>query len=424
MVSGVDDDAGSLGLSELESITVLDVDGHEIGELADLVAVYDPDRPVVTAFIVQHDDEVLRARWDQVSDIDVDEKELRLSATLAALEPASLRGDELALVESVLDNQVLDVRRRKFVRVQDVVLRTHEGSLVVAGVDASSSAFVRRIGLGFLSRKMPRRAGDLVPWEDVNLISVRLSRLNFVEAFAELAELHPADIADVVDQVGPRERAAVLGALNTQLAADTLQEMDPELRAVALAEMPPERAAAVLAEIDPDEAADILADLPDPVAEELLTRLPSEAESALRGLASHPEHSAGSLMTIEFVTMPQEQTVAETLARLRRERPPTHAITYLYVVDDEQRLVGVVSLRDVVLAESDQRLVQIMETEVVDATADVDEEEVGRRMTRYNLLALPVVDAERRMLGLVTLDDALDAIVPDEWKRRLPRIFR
>ena len=129
-------------------------------------------------------------------------------------------------------------------------------------------------------------------------------------------------------------------------------------------------------------------------------------------------------MTIEFVTMPQEQTVAETLARLRRERPPTHAITYLYVVDDEQRLGGVVSLRDVVLAESDQRLAQIMETEVVDATADVDEEEVGRRMTRYNLLALPVVDAERRMLGLVTLDDALDAIVPDEWKRRLPRIFR
>ena len=181
-----------------------------------------------------------------------------LGVPLEAVKPASLRPDELALVDALLDNQVLDMRRRAFVRVQDVVLAPDEDHLVVAGVDASSAALARRFGLGFISRRLPKQSGDFVPWDDVNLIALRLSRLNFVEAFAELAELHPADIADVISQVGPRERAAVLAALNASLAADTLQEMEEDLRSAALQEMPLERAAQVLEHIEADEAADIL----------------------------------------------------------------------------------------------------------------------------------------------------------------------
>jgi magnesium transporter len=204
----VDDDPGSLVLSELESITVIGVDHEEIGELTDVIALFSPESPVITAVFIERDDEQLLARWDQIVEIDIDEERLVLCAAAADLEAASLRGDEIALVDSVLDHQVLDVSRRKFVRVQDVVLEPRDGELVVTGIDASSGAIARRIGLGFLSRRLPRRAGDFVPWHDVNLISVRLSRLNFIEAFAELAELHPADLADVVGQVGPRERAA------------------------------------------------------------------------------------------------------------------------------------------------------------------------------------------------------------------------
>jgi magnesium transporter len=420
----VEEEPGSLALSELESLAVLDADGDEIGELADVLVLFASDSPPITGILVERDDEQYRATWDDVREIDVDEDRIRLGVRLDDLSPASLRHDEIALVDSVLDNQVLDVRRRKFVRVQDVVLTPRDGDLVVAGVDASSHALARRIGLGFISRRLARRPGDFVPWEDVNLVSVRLSRLNFVEAFAELAELHPADLADVVSQVGPRERAAVLGALNTQLAADTLQEMEPELRSDALAEMPVERAVAVLAEIDPDEGADLLAELPDGLAETLLAALPKETERALRGLASHPEHSAGALMTTDLMTIPGDVTVAGALARLRAEQPERHATTCLFVVDADQRLTGLVTLHDLVLAEPGQVVAEIMDDDVVDATADLDEEEVGRRMTKYNLLVLPVVDAERRVVGVVTLDDALEAIVPEEWKRRLPRIFR
>ena len=346
----MDEIPGSLALSELDGMKVFDAAGVEIGELGDVVASTTLDPPVITAFFIDRDEGQLAASWGQVGEIDVDGERLLLGVPLEAVKAASLRPDELSLVDALLDNQVLDMRRRTFVRVQDVVLEPAEDHLVVSGVDASSAALARRFGLGFLSRRLPKKSGDFVPWSDVNLIALRLSRLNFVEAFAELAELHPADIADIVGQVGPRERAAVLATLNAGLAADTLQEMDEELRTAALQEMPLERAAKVLERIEADEAADILSELPDPLAQELLALLPDKREQDLRRLASHPEHTAGSLMTTDFVMLPRKATAGKALDWIRRERPEQHMMTYLYVVDSEERLVGVVSLRDLVLA--------------------------------------------------------------------------
>lgn len=420
----MDDDPGSLSLSELENLTVVDADGREVGALADVVVSTAVHPPRVTAFFIDREDGQLGASWAQVAEIDLDARRLRLRVPLERVQAASLREDELSLVDSVLDNQVLDMRRRAFVRVQDVLLEPRDGDLVVSGVDASPAALARRFGLRFLSRRLPRRSGDFVPWDDVNLIALRLSRLNFVEAFAELAELHPADLADIVSQVGPRERAAVLSALAPERAADTLQEMGAEVRAAALEEMPPERAARILERVEPDVAADILADLPDDLAQDLLARLPAAREADLRDLASHPEHTAGSLMSTEYVTLPAAMTVDEALAWIRRERPEQHAMTYLYVTDDEGRLAGVLSLRDLVLAEPGARLAEVMEDDVVTVAADASDEEVGRTMTKYDLLAIPVVDEGRRLLGVVTLDDALDAVLPEDWKQRLPRLFR
>ena len=420
----MDEAPGSLTLSELEDMKVVDAGGVEIGDLLDVVASTAQDPPVVTAFFIDHGDGQLAASWAQVAEIDVDAETLRLGVPLEAVLAASLRADELSLVDALLDNQVLDMRRRAFVRVQDVVLETRDDRLVVAGVDASSAALARRFGLRFLSRRLPKKSGDFVPWGDVNLIALRLSRLNFIEAFAELSELHPADIAEIVGQVGPRERAAVLAALDAELAADTLQEMDEELRTAALQEMPLARAALVLERTDADVAADILSQLPDPLAQELLTLLPDDREQDLRRLASHPEHTAGSLMTTDYVCLPHTATAGGALRWIRRERPEQHMMTYLYVVDGEDKLVGVVSLRDLVLAEPEQAVAAFMEDDLVVVTADVDEEEVGRVVTKYDLLAIPVVDEERRLLGIVTLDDALEAVVPDDWKQRLPRLYR
>lgn len=421
----MDADPGPLALSDLESLAIVDVDGQRVGEVIDVVVDTRLDLPLVNGFFVRGaDDAQLFVRWDQVRSLDVAGERAELRVALERLAPSSLRADEIALVDAVLDKQVLDIRKREFVRVQDVLLESRAEGLVVSGVDASSGAVMRRIGLGFLSRRMPRRTDDFVPWQDVNLISLRLSRLNFIEAFAEVAELHPADLADIIAQVGTRQRAAVLGALNTQLAADTLQEMEPELRTACILEMSAERSVAVLAEIDPDEAADILADLPQDVAETLLAGLPAKDAAELRGLASHPEHSAGALMTTDFVTMPMDICVGEALARIRNERPEDEALSVIFVLDATGALAGALSLRDLVLADAGRPLSEVMDDEVVRVTAEAEEEEVGRLMTRYDLLALPVVDEAGVILGIVTLDDALKAILPEEWKHRLPRLFR
>ncbi|HOT23024.1 MAG TPA: CBS domain-containing protein [Thermoleophilia bacterium] len=416
-------ESGSLALSELESLKVVDSAGEEVGELIDVVAEFSSEAPVIRAFFIARGDEQLAASWGQVAEIDVDGQRLLLNCPACALGAASLRAGEIALVDAVLDKQVVDMRDRSFVRVQDVILEARDGDLVVAGVDASRAALARRFGLGFLARRLPRRNGDFVPWHDVNAISLRLSRLNFVEAFAELAKLHPADIADVVGQVGPRERAAVLGALDASLAADTLQEMDEDARVAALAEMPVARAAKILEKLDADVAADLLADLPDDLAEELLALQSDERERDLRGLTRHAEDTAGGLMTLEFVAVEAGTTAGDAIGRLRRERPDQHAMSYVYVLDGEGRLAGALSLRELVLADPEQRVDEIMEDDLVTVSADTDEEEVGRLMTKYNLLAVPVVDDEQRLLGIVTLDDALDAILPEDWKHRLPRLF-
>jgi CBS domain-containing protein len=421
--SSIDPEPLRLELSELEELAVVGPDGAEIGELVDVIIAPTPEPATVTALVVERADGQLRAQWDQVRSIDVDDERIELVCLAAQLAPAAIGNGEIALVDAVLDNQVLDVERRRFVRVQDVLLEPRDERLVVAGIDASGSAVMRRMGLGFLSRRWAHKPGDFVPWENVNLISVRLSRANFIEAFTEIADLHPADLADVVGQVGPRERAAVLAALNAPLAADTLQEMDDELRTSVLVDMPRARAAAVLRHVDPDEAADMLAELPEDVVEEVLARVPAATALALRGLASHPEHSAGALMTTEFVALGHGLTVAQSLARVREMRPEAASLWTVFVTDERDRLVGAVTLSELVLADPDRRLAELMDDDVVRAGVGTAEDEVGRLMTKYNLLTLPVTDGEGRLLGMVTLDDALDAIVPDEWKQRVPRLF-
>ena len=404
-------------------MTVVDATGDEVGELVDVITTLTPS-PLVSAFILECDDTQLRVPWQQVREIDLDGERLLLRVVIGDLQPAAISGAEIALVDAVLDNQVLDVGRRRFVRVQDVVLETRDGDLVVTGIDASSGAVMRRMGLGFLARRWRQRPGDFVSWDDVNLISVRLSRANFVEAFAEIAELHPADLADVVGQVGPRERAAVLAALNAPLAADTLQEMDADLRNASLVEMPRPRAAAIVRHIDPDDAADALAELPEEVAEEILDLLPVETAAALRRLASHPEHSAGALMTTGFFALEEGVNAGQALEKIRAAQPDARALMAVFVVTAGGKLAGQVTLAELVLADQGRPVIELMDDDVVRVGVEADEDEVGRLMTRYDLLALPVVDDQGGLLGMVTLDDALEAIVPEQWKQRTPRVFR
>jgi CBS domain-containing protein len=342
------------------------------------------------------------------------------------------RGDELWLARQVLDQQIVDTEGRRLVRVNDVQLArvtTNGVRFRVAGVDIGTLSLLRRLGVEGLAlglfrllKREPPRA--VIPWTDVAPlqseapIRLRISR-------DKISELHPADIADIIEDMDRPLGHALLQTLNTQTIADTMEEIDPELQASILGNLPPERAADVLEEMGPDEAADLLADLQPSERDRLLELMEDEDAIDVKKLLSYPEDTAGGIMTTEFVTIPMGLTVAQALDHLRKS-PEAHedeVLYYVYVVDERHRLTGVINIRDLVLASPNTAIQEIMTADAIGVDPHQSQREVARLMAKYNLLAVPVIDADNVVQGIVTVDDAIDAIIPTAWKKRLPRIF-
>ncbi len=199
--------------------------------------------------------------------------------------------------------------------------------------------------------------------------------------------------------------------------------MEPDTQVEVLEDLEPERAADILEEMSPDDAADLVADLSDEARSEILALMEREEAEEVRELLGYPEDSAGGIMTTEFVSVPATLSTAQTIDRLRELEPDAETIYYVYVTDDDGRLVGVLSLRDLIVAPPSTPLTEVMIKEPVAVGVMADQDEVAQVVARYNLLAVPVVDDDGRMAGIVTVDDAMDAVLPTAWKKRLPRLF-
>ncbi len=242
----------------------------------------------------------------------------------------------------------------------------------------------------------------------------------------KLSQLHPADIAAIVSELDRSTGQALLTTLDTPTVADTIQEIEPELQVSVLESLPPEKAADVLEEMDPNSAADLLADLQPTQREQLLDLMADEDAADVEKLLAYPEDTAGGIMTTEFTTIPLGLTAGAALAHLRQSPAAQEDETmyYVYVVDEENKLRGVVTLRELVMALPDTPVEKMMVDNPVTVDLLTPQDEVARIVAKYNLLAVPVVDAEGTLHGIVTVDDALDAALPTAWKKRLPRFFR
>ena len=238
---------------------------------------------------------------------------------------------------------------------------------------------------------------------------------------AGLAELHPADLATIIDQLGRRDRAGILASLDDEAAADAIEEMEPETQVEVLEDLEPERAADILEEMSPDDAADLVADLSEAAREEILALMEHEEAAEVKELLQYPEDTAGGTMTTEYVAVPATLTASQTIDRLRELEPDAETIYYVYVTDDDGRLVGVLSLRDLIVARPETLIANVMFDEPVTVGVLADEDEVAHVVARYNLLAVPVVNDGGQLVGIVTVDDAIDTVLPSGWKHRLPR---
>ncbi len=414
-----------LYLSQSIGLPVLDGGGEAIGKIADLIVAVGDRYPPVTGLVVSTDRRRFFLPWSSVDAID--SSGARLSTQTIDISKFSQRPDEILLHADLMDKQIVDIDGRKVVRVNDLRLDEIEGVLHLVAVDVGAAGLLRRLGLERGYRTLARNLKLPVPeryidWEDVDPVETSIASIKLRVPHAGLAELHPADLADIIDQLAPKDRAGVLASLDDEAAADAFEEMEPETQVEVLEDLDPARAADILEAMSPDDAADLVADLSDESREEILALMERDEAEELGELLAYPEDTAGGMMTTEFITLSASMTGAQAIDRLREMEPDAETIYYVYVVDEEDRLVGVLSLRDLIVAKPDTKIGTVMIPEPVTVGALADEDEVAEVVAHYNLLAVPVIDATGHIVGIVTVDDAMDAILPDAWRKRLPRL--
>jgi CBS domain-containing protein len=402
----------------------LDADGEPVGKVDDLIVALGDRYPPVTGLVMATDRRRIFLPWSSVARFD--EAGARLSNDRIDITKFQQRPDEIRLRAELLDKQIVDIDGRKVVRVNDLRLDDVEGRLHLVAVDVGAAGLLRRLGIERGYRVLARNLRLPTPeryidWEDVDPVETSVASIKLRVPHAGLTELHPADLATIIDQLAPRDRAGVLAALDDEAAADAIEEMEPDTQVEVLEGLAPERAADILEEMSPDDAADLVADLSDETREELLSLMERDEADELGGLLAYPEDTAGGMMTTEFVAVPAHLTAAQTIDRLRELEPDAETIYYVYVVDDEAHLVGVLSLRDLIVARPETTIAEVMIDDPVAVALDADHDDVASVVARYNLLAVPVVDAERRLVGIVTVDDAIDTILPASWRRRVTR---
>jgi CBS domain-containing protein len=401
---------------------IRDLEGERVATIKDIIVrLGNEDHPPVTGLVARYrrrDFFVSRWRITELS-----EQGARLNSDILDLRPFVRRDGEALLARDVLDKQLIDVDGKRVVRVNDVQIIEAAGEWRVTGADVSLQGLWRRLApAGFMGT---RRAVEVIDWSDVGYLATDAATVQLKSSSGKLARLHPVEIARLAEALSYHHGSEVVESLDDETAAETLEEMPTERQVRILGDMDEERAADILEWMSPNEAADVLGDLPEEKAEELLGLMEDEEQAEVAELLPYEDDTAGGLMTTEFVTLPRELSVGEALARLREMARTPNMIYYLYVVEGEGSwtLVGVIALRSLILAEPAAPLAEAMRTKFQTAHPDEPAKEVAQRIAEYNLLALPVVDESGDILGIITVDDAMEILLPKDWRQRLPRLF-
>jgi Mg/Co/Ni transporter MgtE len=270
----------------------------------------------------------------------------------------------------------------------------------------------------FLKIFQTRLPYNLISWNYIQPLRPKLNAITLTVPRQMVSELHPADIAEIISQVSREEGAHLFKDLDLETAAEALSELEPDKQAEIINAIDTEKAADIIEEMPPDEAADVLSDLPTEKAKEILEHIEKEEAEDIQELLSHEEDTAGGLMTNVFIAYPPDITVKEAFERFRRDAEEIETVYYINITDAQEKLVGVASLRELLLAEPSAKLSEVMETKLKTVTPDTDEMDVAEIISKYNLLALPVVDNEGTLLGVVTIDDIIDLILPPAANRQ------
>ncbi len=337
--------------------------------------------------------------------------------------------DDILVGKHILDKQILDVNGAKVVRVNDLKLGERDGAICVIGIDVGLKGILRRIDGGKVAQKTlallkkPIKE-NIIDWSFLQTIDAHLRNLTLNVARRQLGELHPSDLAEILTEIDPEESTLLLSSVDEELAGEALHEVSTELREKILKEMDNEMISDILEEMPPDEAADILGEMPEEKSQELLSLMEHDDATEVKDLLSYEEDTAGGLMTSEFLDFPPDMTIDETLTSIRLLIPDVEFIYYIYVVDNDDHLLGVLTLKKLLTNPLDVKLNDIMSQNVKTLHLDTERKEIAEVFSKYDLIAIPVIDDEKVIRGIVTVDDIMDLLVPNPTRRRKRRAFQ
>ena len=406
-------------LSQLMGNPVYAADGEKIGSVSDLGIATGEVFPRVTSLAFKGPGRTpFMISWRKYVDT-YDEKEIHLKVPAVEIRFSYLQPDEVLIARDILNKQIVDTRGMRVVRVNDLKLSdTSSTQLRLLGAEVGARGILRSLSpaLEHVALKVARTFGHPIPeriiaWSYMDLVERDLSNVKLSVSHKTLDDMHPADIADIIERLDPRLRGQVFAQLDDEQRAGAMAEFDDDAMAAELMGGMNEREASrMLSEMDPDDAAELVSELDYDKAEKLLRLMGVQEQRAIRQLLGYREDTAGRIMTSEFAALPEGKTVADAVELLRGLDEDFESVRYVYLSDEDNKLSGVVTLNALIVAEPETPLADICTREVITASPEDDQEDVAEDIAKYNLLAMPVVADDGHLLGIVTVDDALDVL--------------
>jgi CBS domain-containing protein len=329
----------------------------------------------------------------------------------------------LLLKENILDKQIVDLNGRKLVRVNDVRLATLPGGTFAVAVDIGIEGLLRRIGISAPIKRLLSLFRISIPakfilWDDVQAIDHSNLNIRLSKSYSKLHTLHPSDLADILEDMGKKSSMSVFSSLDEEKAADVLEELETHAQVHIVENLPVNKAADLLEKMPADEAADIIDELEDEKAELLLNEMDIESSQEVRELLEYDDDRVGSIMTTDFLSFSATMTIAEVLVELRAKKPESAELYNMFVVESTEELIGTFNLRDLVVSEPNISVSRIMRSEPEFLYDNQKVDDIAELISKYNLLAVPVVNSDNQLQGMVVVDDVVEDLIN---KRRTKR---
>jgi len=411
-------------VSELIGDPVLDCLEQNVGKVKDIIVTLGEPFPKVMGLLVRLSDGKREDKVILIGEID------HIGKQFVSTRPpenrivwTTIREGSVLLMRDVMDQQIVDLDGARVIRVNDLKLAKVDQDVRLIAADVGLRGMLRRLGLEktiswFLALFGKKTPEQLIGWDHVQ----DLSGGKISIPSKTITDLHPADVAQIISQVRPDDKTAIVSALSNKTAAEALHELEPMLAAVLIAKLDTKKALGILERMPVDEVADILGDLPPEKSQQLLSLMRVRKAAQIQKLLQHKDETAGGLMTTEFIALPQNLTAERAISKLREIAPDAETIYYLYVMDEAEHLVGVLSLRRLIISPPDKLIFEIMIKESITVSPEMNQREVANVISKYNLLAVPVVDQDKKILGIVTVDDVMDFILPPISRRKRPML--